>query len=289
MHFCRIHPASGMVSEIRDADAARQVMQFIDTGHQVWTTIHVHSANAILFRLIDMGVGVAEVTKPGNVALLMKQTLLPLLCRDCALERHAEGRVAPENLAARLRGNGAVRYRNPAGCPRCRREAGGAVAARAWNGYIEQTAIAETIRPDAGYLAFVRDCDPLGAWAYWRQEMDGAPIGGKIWETGGRGRRRSVRRPAQGRRHRARGVGEPHRGRGRRSDDGARSAWACSGGGRSPRWCSGARRGWIASAPWPTCWNRASSSNARSMSRCGRSAARGRPCAPACWKAGAGR
>ena len=182
MHFCRIHPASGMVSEIRDADAARQVMQFIDTGHQVWTTIHVHSANAILFRLIDMGVGVAEVTKPGNVALLMKQTLLPLLCPDCALERHAEGRVAPENLAGRLRGNGAVRYRNPKGCPRCRREDGGAVAARAWNGYLEQTAIAETIRPDAGYLAFVRDCDPLGAWAYWRQEMGGAPIGGKIWK-----------------------------------------------------------------------------------------------------------
>ena len=128
-------------------------------------------------RLIDMGVGVAEVIKPGNVALLMKQTLLPLLCPDCALERHAEGRVAPENLAARLRGNGAVRYRNPRGCPRCRREGGGAVAARAWNGYIEQTAIAETIRPDAGYLAFVRDRDPLGAWAYWRQEMGGAPIG----------------------------------------------------------------------------------------------------------------
>ena len=124
MHFCRVHPASGMVSEIRDADAARQVMQFIDTGHQVWTTIHVHSANAILFRLIDMGVGVAEVTKSGNVALLMKQTLLPLLCPDCALERHAEGRVAPENLAARLRGNGAVRYRNPRGCPR--------VPARGW-------------------------------------------------------------------------------------------------------------------------------------------------------------
>ena len=182
MHFCRVHPASGMVSEIRDADAARQVMQFIDTGHQVWTTIHVHSANAILFRLIDMGVGVAEVTKPGNVALLMKQTLLPLLCPDCALERHAEGRVAPENLAGRLRGNGAVRYRNPRGCPRCRREDGGAVAARAWNGYIEQTAIAETIRPDAGYLAFVRDRDPLGAWAYWRQEMGGGPIGGKIWK-----------------------------------------------------------------------------------------------------------
>ena len=187
MHFCRVHPASGMVSEIRDADAARQVMQFIDTGHQVWTTIHVHSANAILFRLIDMGVGVAEVTKPGNVALLMKQTLLPLLCADCAREHAPDGRTAPEGLAERLAGNEAVRYRNPEGCPNCRREDGGDVAARAWNGYTEQTAIAETIRPDAGYLGHVRDRDPLGAWAYWRQEMDGAPIGGKIWSLVARG------------------------------------------------------------------------------------------------------
>ena len=30
VHFCRVHPASGMVSEIRDADAARQVLQFPD-------------------------------------------------------------------------------------------------------------------------------------------------------------------------------------------------------------------------------------------------------------------
>ena len=95
MHFCRVHPASGMVSEIRDADAARQVLQCVDTGHQIWTTIHVHNANAIPFRLIDMGVGAAEVAKPGNVALLMKQTLLPRLCPACALERPAGGRAVP--------------------------------------------------------------------------------------------------------------------------------------------------------------------------------------------------
>ena len=91
MHFCRVHPASGMVSEIRDADAAREVLQFIDTGHQVWTTIHVHSANAILFRLLDMGVSPAEVCKPGNVVLLMKQTLLPQLCAKCAVEEPGGG------------------------------------------------------------------------------------------------------------------------------------------------------------------------------------------------------
>ena len=180
MHFCRVHPASGMVSEISDADAARQVLQCVDTGHQIWTTIHVHNANAIPFRLIDMGVGAAEVAKPGNVALLMKQTLLPKLCPSCALERPEGGRDVPEGLASRLGGIEGLRFRNPEGCPECRREDGGEVSARAWNGYLGQTAIAETIRPDAGYLGFVRRGDPLGAWAYWRSELGGVPIGVRI-------------------------------------------------------------------------------------------------------------
>ena len=124
MHFCRVHPASGMVSEIRDADAARQVLQCVDTGHQIWTTIHVHNANAIPFRLIDMGVGAAELAKPGNVALLMKQTLLPRLCPACALDRPAGGRAVPDGLAARLGGLERVRFRNADGCPECRSEQG---------------------------------------------------------------------------------------------------------------------------------------------------------------------
>ena len=180
MHFCRVHPASGMVSEIRDADAARQVLQCVDTGHQIWTTIHVHNANAIPFRLMDMGIGAAEVAKPGNVALLMKQTLLPKLCPACALETPAGGRAVPEGLAARLGGLEGLRFRNAEGCAECRREDCGEVSARAWNGYLGQTAICETIRPDAGYLRFVRAGDPLGAWAYWRRELGGIPIGVRI-------------------------------------------------------------------------------------------------------------
>ena len=180
MHFCRVHPASGMVSEIRDADAARQVLQFIDTGHQVWTTIHVHSANAILFRLLDMGVGASEVCKPGNVALLMKQTLLPRLCGACALPRPPGGREVPDWLARRLSGRPSVRFRNPEGCAACTRGGRGAVAGRAWNGYARQTAICEIVRPDAAYLAFVRARDPAGAWEHWTREMGGVPIGARI-------------------------------------------------------------------------------------------------------------
>ena len=74
-----------------------------------------------------------------------------------------------------------LRFRNADGLfAECRREDGGEVWARAWNGYLGQTAIAETIRPDAGYLGFVRAGDPLGAWAYWRSEMGGVPIGVRI-------------------------------------------------------------------------------------------------------------
>ena len=180
MHFCRVHPASGMVSEIRDADAARQVLQCVDTGHQIWTTIHVHNANAIPFRLIDLGVGAAEVAKPGTVSLLMKQTLLPRLCASCALDRPAGSRAIPEGFAARLGGLEGLRFRNAEGCAECRREGGGEVSARAWNGYLGQTALAETIRPDAGYLGFVRQGDPLGAWAHWRTVLGGVPIGVRI-------------------------------------------------------------------------------------------------------------
>ena len=208
MHFCRVHPASGMVSEIRDADAARQVLQCVDTGHQIWTTIHVHNANAIPFRLIDMGVGAAEVAKPGNVALLMKQTLLPKLCPACALEKPAGDRAVPEGLASRLGGIEGLRFRNAEGCAECRRKDGGEVSARAWNGYLGQTAIAETIRPDAGYLGLSAEAgDPLGAWAYWRSKMGGRSHRGAHPRPGeGRGGG-PLRCAAQGRGGRARGAG----------------------------------------------------------------------------------
>ena len=177
MHFVRIHPAVGMVSEVRDAEAAREVLQFIATGHQVWTTIHVADANGILFRMLDMGVEAAEVCRPDLIKLLMKQTLISLLCDRCCLPEPVE--ELPAFLARRLQGMPDLRFRNPEGCEACARE--GAIAAAAWNGYRGQTAVAETIKPDAGYLAEVRRRDAAAARAYWVEQMGGIPIGWKIW------------------------------------------------------------------------------------------------------------
>ena len=181
-HFVRIHPASGMVGEIRDRETAKQVLQFIDTGHQVWTSIHVHSANGILFRLLDLGVSEAEVAKPGNIALLVKQTLLPQLCPACSLEAPAGDASVPDWLADRLAG-WPVRFRRPEGCGRCRSEGRSRLTAQAWNGYTDTTAAAELIRPDDGYLECVRARDPLAARRHWLDSLGGIPLGRRIWEA----------------------------------------------------------------------------------------------------------
>ena len=186
MHFCRIHPASGMVSEIRDHDAAGQVLQFIDTGHQVWTTIHVDSANAILFRLLDMGVEPATLAKPGNIRLLMKQTLLPMLCPSCALDRPPDDAL-PAWMTGALEPLERVRFRNREGCRACRREDANDIARAAWTGYTRQQVVAESILPDAGYLAFVARRDPIGARDWWIEKMGGRPLSATIWEIVGRG------------------------------------------------------------------------------------------------------
>ena len=179
-HFCRIHPSSGMVSEIRDSFAAHQVLQFADSGHQVWTTIHVATANSIPFRLIDLGVSPSEVAKPGNVALLMKQTLVSRLCGRCALPEPAEERDLPGRLWRLVEGWERVRWRNPKGCPECL-ASDDELWRRAWAGYERQLAVAETIRPDEGYLECVQRRDAGAAWKYWIEKMGGKPLSGSIW------------------------------------------------------------------------------------------------------------
>ena len=86
----------------------------------------------------------------------MKQTLLPRLCDGCALDKPAGGREVPDWLNRHIGNWPLVRFRNPEGCATCNRENRSAVAGKAWNGYVRQIAIAEAIRPDAAYLAFVR-------------------------------------------------------------------------------------------------------------------------------------
>lgn len=180
MHFCRIHPATGMVSEIRDGNAGRQVMDMVDTGHQVWTTIHCNSANGILFRLIDMQINASKLSKPGNIALLMKQTLVPVLCPGCSIKASDEIDTLPLWIRKALGQSNLVRLRNPKGCQKCHRPDANEISNKVWNGYLRQIAVAEYIEPNNGYLKFVRDHDPIGAQDYWLNEMGGITLHTKV-------------------------------------------------------------------------------------------------------------
>ena len=175
-HFCRINPSSGMVSEIRDEETARQVMRFVDTGHQVWTTIHAGDANGIVFRLLDLGVPVEQACNAGNIALLMKQTIVSTLCPQC--RRPARGEL-PVWLARDL-GTDEVFVRDREGCRACRKGSG--IGATAWAGYARRRAIAEMIQPDAQYLAHVRDGAPNEAARYWIHELGGIPVHRRVRE-----------------------------------------------------------------------------------------------------------
>ena len=175
-HFCRIHPAVGMVSEIRDVEAARQVMRFVDTGHQVWTTIHAGDANGIVFRLLDLGVPAEQVCSVGNLALLMKQTIVSELCEACRMP--AAGRLA-HWMASDL-GTDEVFVRNPEGCGECRRGVG--VATSAWSGYRRRRAVAEMIKPDAKYLEYVRRGEPNLAARYWTDALGGVAVHRRVRE-----------------------------------------------------------------------------------------------------------
>ncbi|WP_316014636.1 ATPase, T2SS/T4P/T4SS family [Roseobacter sp. HKCCA0434] len=183
MHFSRINPDVGVISEIRDVYGAAQVLQFVSSGHLCLTTLHVGEVNNIPFRLISMGVAPQELARPGVLRLLMMQKLLPTLCPDCAqpvgkedaLPAYLDGLAAPERAKLRLR--------NPAGCKSCRRGSGS--GADAWAGYARMSAVCEFIEPDSSYLAAVAENDALGAKAHWLTPQDkgglgGVPLGTKV-------------------------------------------------------------------------------------------------------------
>ena len=174
--FVRIKPDLGMVAELGDGVAAREALQFASTGHGLLTTIHVDSANGILFRMVALGVPVAELCQTGLIRLLIKQTLVRVLCDDCKiplstvkLSAHQTRKLAP------LKGTySGIFVENPEGCTTCRGAHKSVEANNAWAGCKRLMAVAEFIEPDDAYNAFVRDLDANGAKAYWlKPKLDG--------------------------------------------------------------------------------------------------------------------
>ena len=188
-NFVRINPDVGMVSEIRDGAGGREALKFATSGHAIYTTVHVDSANGIPFRLMALGVPPAELAQSGVVRLLIKQTLAPLLCPDCktplaeACLSDLDRRLFAPILADKAR----IYLRNPEGCTACLGDTLNETGKLAWAGYQRQIAVGEMIAPDRVYFDHVLKKHFNGALAHWltpksKGGLGGVPIAAKLTE-----------------------------------------------------------------------------------------------------------
>ena len=197
MVFVRTNPDVGMVSEIRTANDVSEVLHFVTSGHKVYTTVHANSANGVLPRLIALGVRPEELAGPDVVNSVLRQKLVPVLCRHCAepltgaAYRKVEDWLDEEAIFAAQASPGPLTLlrRNRAGCAHCLKpyaHLGGApaeTAREAWAGYTRRRATAELIRLDDTYRGFVVKRDPIGALAYWKTPVGEGGMGGIPIET----------------------------------------------------------------------------------------------------------
>jgi type II secretory ATPase GspE/PulE/Tfp pilus assembly ATPase PilB-like protein len=82
----RSDPDVIMVGEIRDEQSATLTVQAVQSGHQVFSTIHAQSALGILNRIENLGVTRDILGSPEFIAGLIYQKLLPILCPICSIK-----------------------------------------------------------------------------------------------------------------------------------------------------------------------------------------------------------
>jgi len=82
----RSDPDIIMVGEIRDNQSAKLTVQAVQSGHQVYSTIHAQSALGILNRIESLEVTRDILGSPEFIAGLIYQKLLPVLCPHCSIK-----------------------------------------------------------------------------------------------------------------------------------------------------------------------------------------------------------
>lgn len=160
----RLDPDTIMIGEMRDRPSAQSALRASMTGHQVWTTVHANSAIAIVDRLVDLGLPLGMIAEESIVTGLISQRLVKLLCPHC--KRRLADTSQDEALAARVRrAVGAAFDRvfvEGPGCPHC-----------AGRGTAGRTVVAEVIRTDAQFFAYLRAGDRHAARDWWLESLGG--------------------------------------------------------------------------------------------------------------------
>lgn len=142
----RSDPDAILVGEVRDDTTAHLLQHAIQSGHQVFSTLHTSSAIAQIDRLRYMGIKSKVLGSKGFISGLIYQTLVPVICKHCALNyeqfseenkglRHRERLIERMSRVFHDHELPKIRFQNKGGCEKCT------------SGIAGRTVVAEVIIP----------------------------------------------------------------------------------------------------------------------------------------------
>lgn len=146
------------VGEIRDQQTGELLQDMIQSGCNVFSTVHARNCVGIPARLASPAIGISRdvLATPGNFKLYVYQALLPVTCQHCRLPAASlfeNGHIDADALHWRAYferierlygiGNERIFVRNPQGCPHCRR-----AGLPELNGLKGRSVVAELVEPD---------------------------------------------------------------------------------------------------------------------------------------------
>ncbi len=162
-----------LFGEVRDIPAGKVVRAVLESGHDIYTTVHARDALGIFARLSspEINIPLEVLAAPGSVKLCVNQALIPRLCPHCALDAEA-AHIDSDYL--KLFGRlfdvspGQLRFRNPQGCPTCVNK-----DLSQFNGYIGRSVAAEMLVPDFELAQQVMKGNRFEQAQWWKDQSDG--------------------------------------------------------------------------------------------------------------------
>lgn len=164
-----------LLGEIRDRETGAAAQDVFESGQKLYSTVHTGRAWMIPDRLAGQSIGIPRevLATPGNLRLLVNQSLIPRSCPHCkrpftSLMQSSDSQMNQHwiKYAERLKrlydiSMDEVCVRNPDGCDKCRR-----IDMPDLNGFSGRTSASEMIEPDEPFCRLVSRGDNVGILYY---------------------------------------------------------------------------------------------------------------------------
>ena len=166
----RSDPDIVMIGEIRDQSSANLAFAAAMTGHGVWASLHANDAISILDRFRNMEIDRHNLTDHTLVTGLISQRLVRKLCPHCSVpfNKACKEQLIDAELAGRITDMvGSERSKT------VKASSGKSCEKGCKNGFTGREVVAETITPDAPFMAFILDNKKQDAYHYWLEKLNG--------------------------------------------------------------------------------------------------------------------